>query len=747
MGVKPRGGKGGSGTSKREPARPLLPADVIQRLVTLRHSDPHSALGAHPTAKGVAVRVFRPDATKVTVIPDGGKTVEAKRIHPAGLFEAILEDLAQVVPYRYEVRYPGEKSFTLRDAYAFLPTLGDLDLHLIGEGRHERIWEKLGSHVREMNGVTGVAFAVWAPGVAGVSVVGEFNGWDGRLHPMRSLGASGVWELFVPEVPAGSVYKYEIRTASGPLPLKADPYARRTEHPPANGSIVFEPTYKFRDDAWMAARAKRDLLKQPLSIYEVHPESWRRVPEQGNRPLSWRELAQQLGDHVTALGFTHVQLMPVSEHPFSGSWGYQVTGYYASTARFGTPDDFKYFVDHMHSLGVGVLVDWVPAHFPKDAWALGRFTGEALYEHLDPRKGEHPDWGTYIFNFGRHEVKNFLVGSALYWLDEFHVDGLRVDAVASLLYLDYSRKEGEWIPNKFGGRENLEAIAFLREVNEKAHGKHPGVLMIAEESTAWGGVSRPTYVGGLGFGYKWNMGWMHDTLAYFEKDPIHRRYHHRNLTFGLLYAWSENFVLPLSHDEVVYGKKSLLDKMPGDRWQKFANLRALYGYMWAHPGKKLLFMGGELGQWNEWNANQSLDWHLLQGAEHAGLEALVKDLNRIYRGSAALWEADHESAGFEWIDADDADENVLVFQRIAPSTGKRIVVASNFAPVPRTGYRLALPAGGKWREVLNTDAKLYGGSDAGNAGELTAEAAPHHGRPWSAKVTLPPLGTVWFESP
>ena len=730
-----------------KPSGSGIPPEHLKRLLSFVHPDPHTILGAHLTKAGVVVRAFRPEATGITLLREGKPPLPMKSIDAAGLFEVKIPRLKSVFAYRLEVEYAGDKRFTIRDPYAFLPTVGELDLHLFGEGQHERLWEKLGSHPRTIDGVSGVSFAVWAPGARGVSVVGDFNRWDGRLHAMRSLGKSGIWEIFLPDVGEGAVYKYEIRTALGPIPLKADPYAQRTEVPPANGSIVFARKYRFTDDEWVRARNARPLLAQPISIYEVHPGSWRRVPAEGNRPLTWRELAVALGDYVTETGFTHIQLMPVAEHPFSGSWGYQVTGYFAPTSRFGTPDDFRWFVDHLHSRGIGVLADWVPAHFPKDAWALGRFTGEAVYEHLDPRKGEHPDWGTYIFNFGRHEVKNFLVGNALFWLDEFHLDGLRVDAVASLLYLDYSRKEGEWIPNKFGGRENMEAIALLRETNEKAHRDQPGVLMIAEESTAWGGVSRPTYAGGLGFGYKWNMGWMHDTLHYFEMDPIHRKYHHRNLTFGLLYAWSENFVLPLSHDEVVYGKKSLLGKMPGDRWQKFASLRALYGYMWAHPGKKLLFMGGEIAQGTEWNHESSIDWHLLDEADHAGVKALIRDLNTIYRKHAPLWESDHESAGFDWLDADDADENVLAFRRISPSTGKEVVCVCNFAPVPRTAYRLALPRVGTWKEILNSDAKVYGGTGMGNTGVVVAEPVPHRGKAWSASVTLPPLSTLWLESP
>ncbi|MCA1594691.1 MAG: 1,4-alpha-glucan branching protein GlgB [Acidobacteria bacterium] len=572
-------------------------------------------------------------------------------------------------PYRLRVTYPDGNSFTQRDAYAFLPTLGNFDEHFFNEGRHERVYDRLGAHVGEVGGVRGVSFAVWAPGADGVSVVGSFNNWDGRLHTMRLLGTSGIWELFVPDLEPGALYKYEIRRRGSPPFLKTDPYALYTEVPPATSSIVYESQYKFTDDDWINARDRQDHLRAPLSIYEVHPGSWRRILEEGNRSLTYRETAPALAAYCLEMGFTHVEFLPLKGHPYGGSWGYQVANYYAPTARFGTPDDFRYLIDYLHGQGVGVIMDWVPAHFPKDTWALGRFDGSALYEHLDPRLGEHPDWGTYIFNYGRNEVRNFLVANALFWINECHVDGLRVDAVASMLYLDYSRKEGDWLPNKYGGRENLEALDFIRELNTVVHRHHPGALMIAEESTAWPSVSRAVEDGGLGFDFKWNMGWMHDTLEYFKQDTLYRGQSHHNLTFGLVYAWSENFILPFSHDEVVHMKGSLLNKMFGDREKKFANLRALYGYMWAHPGKKLLFMGGELGQWREWGDDRSLDWHLLDEADHKGVQTLVRDLNRIYREEPALYEADIEPAGFEWIDADDATENVLAFMRVAPSTG------------------------------------------------------------------------------
>jgi len=718
----------------------------VERIVALVHPDPHSVLGAHPIGSALVVRAFRPEAVDVSLCIEGQRPRAMRSIDPRGLFEARVEGVGEVPSYRLVITYPNG-SYEVRDPYAFLPTLGELDLHLVSEGRHEELYDRLGARLCEIAGVSGVAFAVWAPNALGVSVVGDFNRWDGRIHQLRVLGSSGIWELFVPDLDPGTYYKFEIRTRDGRRLLKADPYARATEVPPGSASRVFKSTYRFRDHAWLEQRASVEPQRRPLSIYEVHLPSWRQVPEEANRSLSFREIAHALADYVNDMGFTHVELMPVMEHPFGGSWGYQSTGYFAPTARGGSPDDFRYFVDTLHQQGIGVLLDWVPAHFPKDDWALGRFDGTSLYEHFDPREGEHPDWGTFVFNFGRREVKNFLLASALFWLREMHTDGLRVDAVASMLYRDYSRKEGEWIPNKYGGRENLEAIDFLRELNVATHQRVPGVLMAAEESTAWPAVSRPTYVGGLGFGFKWNMGWMHDTLDYFTKDPIHRRYHHNNLTFGLLYAWSENFILPLSHDEVVHGKGSLIDKMPGDRWQKHANLRALYGYMWAHPGRKLLFMGGEIGQWREWDHHTSLDWHLLDEPDHRGLQQVVRDLNRIYRGEPALWEADSEPSSFEWIDANNADDNVIAFLRKAPTSGSAIVCVANLSPVIRGAYRVGLPRGGAYREILNTDATIYGGSGCGNGGLVVAEQTPWHGQPYSASIVVPPLATVWLQVP
>jgi 1,4-alpha-glucan branching enzyme len=606
---------------------------------------------------------------------------------------------------------------------------GELDIWLARAGRHEELWAKLGAHPVEQ----GVRFAVWAPNARYVSVVGDFNDWDSSADPLSPVDATGIWEGIVDGATTGQRYKYHLDGHE-----KADPLAFEAEVPPKTASVVFRSEYEWDDTDWVEARREREPLREPLTIYEVHAPSWR-------KGLGWRRLAEQLAPYVRDLGFTHVELLPAMHHPYSGSWGYQVTGFYAPLSTMGSPDDFRYFVDHLHANGIGVILDWVPAHFPRDEWALARFDGTALYEHADPRRGAHPDWGTLVFNLGRSEVQNFLLANALFWLREYHSDGLRVDAVASMLYLDYSRKAGEWIPNRYGGREDLEAVAFLKELNELVHAREPGVISAAEESTAWPGVSRPTYVGGLGFGFKWNMGWMHDTLGYFQHEPIHRRFHHHELTFSLVYAWNENFILPLSHDEVVHGKGSLLAKMPGDRWQQLANLRALYGFMWAHPGKKLLFMGGEFAQEAEWNETAgSLDWHLLEQREHGGVQHLVRDLNRVYRAEPALWEADFEGSGFRWVEANDADANVLAFLRLSADGSRRLICLCNFSPVPRHDYRIGLPEPGRWREVLNTDSAHYGGSGVGNLGAVEAEARPWHELPYSAEVTLPPLGVVWL---
>jgi 1,4-alpha-glucan branching enzyme len=717
----------------------------IDAIVRRDLAEPHRLLGAHADNGGVVIRTFRPDAAKVVAKPEGKEPVELELRHPGGVFEGTIEGASLPLKYELEVCYAEGGTFTLRDPYAFLPTLGEIDLYLAGEGRHEELYEKLGAHVREMEGVTGVAFAVWAPSARSVSVVGDFNSWDGRLHPMRSLGPTGIWELFVPDVPEGSRYKYEIRAKDGAILLRADPYAFAAEVPPQTASVVHKPKHEWQDQEWYDRhRVDGPPLREPMSIYEVHLGSWRLNPLEGNRSLTYLELADELADYVADMGFTHVELLPVMAHPFSGSWGYQVTSYFAPTPVFGSPDDLREFIDRLHQRGIGVILDWVPAHFPRDEFALARFDGTALYEHADPRRGAHPDWGTLVFNFGRLEVKNFLLSSALFWCREYHADGIRVDAVASMLYLDYSREEGQWVPNEFGGNEDLEAVAFLKELNETLHAREQGVISAAEESTAWPGVSRPVYLGGLGFGFKWNMGWMHDTLGYFEQDPVYRRYHHHELTFSLVYAFSENFILPLSHDEVVHGKGSLLSKMPGDKWQKLANLRALYAFMWSHPGKKLLFMGGEIAQEQEWSHERSLDWHLLEDPQHDGVRRLVRDLNRAYRDAKALWDVDFEPAGFDWLEPNDAENNVVSFMRRSQSGDHVLVAACNLSPVPRGGYRMGLPKAGRWREAINTDAEVYGGSGVGNYGGVDAEPVPWHGQPHSAELTLPPLSVVWL---
>jgi 1,4-alpha-glucan branching enzyme len=712
----------------------------IERLISGELRDPHSLIGKHPNDKAVVVRAWRPEAESVDVIVDGAVVAKLERIHDAGLFEGTVE--GKLGDYQLDVGYPGGQRFSQRDPYAFLPTIGDIDLHLAGEGTHERLWEKLGAHPMTMEGISGVAFAVWAPNARSVRVVGEFNSWDGRLHPMRSLGSSGIWELFIPDLVPGAFYKFEVVTAQGDLILKADPYAFAMENPPGNASIVYESNHTWNDSAWMKRREQSDPYGSPMSVYELHLGSWRRGDD--NRVLNYRELAPLLVEHCRDLGFTHIELMPIAEHPFTGSWGYQVSNYFAPTSRHGSPDDLRHMIDVLHQEDIGVIVDWVPAHFPKDEWALAKFDGTALYEHVDPRKGEHPDWGTLVFNYGRNEVRNFLINNALYWFEEFHIDGLRVDAVASMLYLDYSREEGEWVPNEFGGRENLEAIEFLKQLNTVVHREHPGVLMVAEESTAWPGVSRPIHLGGLGFGFKWNMGWMHDTLLYFGKDPIHRRFHHNQLTFSMMYAFSENFILPLSHDEVVHGKGSLFGKMAGDTWQRLANLRCLYAYMWAHPGKQMIFMGSEFGMEREWNHDESIDWHLLEDDRHAGLQRLVGDLNRIYKETRALWQQDFTPEGFQWIDANDADNNVISFFRTSADGNEHLVFVANLSPVPRDGFRVGLPKGGTFHEVVNTDAGPYGGGNVGNMGAVESKPVPWHGLDHSAMLTLPPLGAVWL---
>jgi 1,4-alpha-glucan branching enzyme len=708
----------------------MVTSGEIERVVAGQHHDPHSVLGAHPSGAETIIRALRPLASSVTLVLDDGRKLPMEHVQE-GVFAAVVPG-ATVPGYQLAVSYPDGPELLQDDPYRYLPTLGELDLHLIAEGRHEELWRVLGAHVRD----GGVSFAVWAPNARGVRVVGDFNFWDGRAHPMRSLGGSGVWELFVPGAGDGVRYKYSVCGRDGVWRDKADPMAFATEIPPATASVVFTSGFDWADGDWIAERATAEPVRRPMSIYEVHLGSWR-------PGLSYQELAVQLVSYVSDMGFTHVEFLPVAEHPFGGSWGYQVTSYYAPTSRFGTPDDFRLLVDALHQAGIGVLLDWVPAHFPRDEWALASFDGTPLYEHADPRRGAHPDWGTLIFDYGRTEVRNFLVANAIYWLEEFHIDGLRVDAVASMLYLDYSRADGEWTPNEYGGRENLDAISFLQEVNATCYKRVPGIVMIAEESTAWPGVTRPVHLGGLGFGFKWNMGWMHDTLSYLRHDPIHRQYHHNEMTFSLIYAFSENFILPLSHDEVVHEKGSLLGKMPGDEWRRFAGLRSLLAYMWAHPGKQLLFMGSEFGQGSEWSADNGLDWWVLDFEVHQGVQRLSRDLNHLYRSSPALWELDTASEGFGWIDAGDALGNVLSFLRFSAS-GAPVACIANFSALPHADYQIGLPSAGPWREVLNTDAIAYGGSGVGNQGLISAVEEPWHGRPASARLTLPPLGVLWL---
>jgi 1,4-alpha-glucan branching enzyme len=730
-------------------ASPDPDPDERARLLSGAHHDPHALLGAHPVPGGIVIRALRPYAKAVTVVADGMRA--ELRSGGDGLFSGVLP-LSHVPEYRLLVTYD-DVAHEVEDPYRLLPSLGELDLHLIHEGRHEELWTALGARPMTHQGVIGTRFAVWAPNARGVRVVGDFNYWDGTGYPMRSLGSSGVWELFVPGLGEGALYKFEITGPDGVRRVKADPMARRTETPPATASIVTESHHEWHDEKWLAERGRVPVHQAPFSVYEVHLPSWR-------PGLTYRQLAEQLPAYVKDLGFTHVELMPVAEHPFGGSWGYQVTSYYAPTARLGTPDDFKHLIDALHQEGIGVLMDWVPAHFPKDDWALARFDGTPLYEPADPRRAEHPDWGTFEFDFGRTEVRNFLVANAVYWLQEFHIDGLRVDAVASMLYLDYSREDGQWAPNAFGGRENLDAVAFLQEMNATCYRRCPGIVTIAEESTAWDGVTRATHhtgpggfggFGGLGFGLKWNMGWMHDTLEYISHEPVHRKYHHHEMTFAMVYAYSENYVLPISHDEVVHGKQALVSKMPGDWWQQRAGTRAYLGFMWAHPGKQLLFMGQEFAQGAEWSHESGPDWWLLDPAytaahDHAGVRDLVRDLNRHYLAAPALWQQDTVPEGFGWIEAHAGDDNVFAFLRYDVD-GRPLASVSNFSPVVRRGYRIGLPdtRADSWKETLNTDATGYGGSGVGNPEPLVPEAVAHQGRPVSVLLTLPPLATIWLE--
>jgi 1,4-alpha-glucan branching enzyme len=723
--------------------------DKVSRLVEGRSENPFELLGPHEVVeagrRALAVRAFLPDSSQAWVLDaNQGSPRPMRRIHPAGIYEAIcpMNEKTNSKHYLLQVADQRGNRSTLHDPYAFPHLLSDYDLYLFGEGRHWRSYDKLGAQLRTIDGVDGVNFAVWAPNATSVSIIGDFNGWDNRRHVMGKHIPSGFWELFVPGLGEGTLYKYSIRDNEQVLE-KADPYGFAAEVPPRTASRVADLNrYHWHDDKWLAERTAHNALDKPMSFYEVHLGSWRRPGDDHSRYLSYRELAHDLVDYAKNMGFTHIELLPVSEHPFSGSWGYQTIGHYAPTSRYGTPQDFMYFIDHCHQGGLGVILDWVPAHFPRDAHGLRLFDGSALYEHADPRQGEHKDWGTLIFNYGRHEVSNFLLSNALFWLDKYHLDGLRVDAVASMIYLDYSRNEGEWVPNKYGGRENIEAIDFLKELNIQTHLQYPGVLTIAEESTAWTGVSRPTYVGGLGFSLKWNMGWMNDTLRYMRHEAIHRKYHHDELTFSLIYAFHENFVLPLSHDEVVHGKGSLLDQVPGDLWQKFANLRMLFSYMWTHPGKKLLFMGGEFGQWNEWNYDTSLQWDLLRWESHQGLQKCVSDLNHLYQREPALHEIDFEHQGFEWIDCHNADDSVLSYVRRAKNPSDFLVVVSNFTPVVRRGHRLGVPERCWYEEIFSSDSSFYSGSNVGNYPGIMADEQPSHGRPASISLTLPPLATV-----
>ncbi|HEY5753180.1 MAG TPA: 1,4-alpha-glucan branching protein GlgB [Chthoniobacterales bacterium] len=724
-------------------ATTILSPHDFHLLASAMHHDPFSVLGRHTVDGGEVIRVLRPEAKEIQVVSEEDTTqvFPTERIGDPGIFEAFIDETAELGAYKLRITTWDDVSFEIVDPYSFGRVLGEVDTHLFAEGNHYEIYKKLGAHIREVGGYWGVTFAVWAPNASRVSVVGEFNGWDGRVYPMRKI-ESGIWEIFIPGLGEGVHYKFEVRSAYGHLQLKSDPFAFYGQHGRETASMVFDINrFTWSDDEWMEKRKSVEWQKRPVSIYEVHLGSWQRVVEEGNRFLSYIEAADRLIEYVVEMGFTHIEFLPLAEHPFDGSWGYQVTGYYAITSRFGNPDEFRHFVNRAHQRGIGIIMDWVPGHFPKDAFGLARFDGTGLYEHEDPRQGEHRDWGTLIFNYGRNEVRNFLIGNALFLLDEYHIDGLRVDAVASMLYLDYSRKEGEWVPNAYGGRENLEAIYFMKRFNEVCYEKFPGIMTMAEESTSWPGVSRPTYLGGLGFGFKWNMGWMHDFLVYMSKEPVHRRYHQGQVTFSLLYAFHEHFVLVLSHDEVVHGKGSLIAKMPGDDWQKFANLRMFFGWMWAHPGKKLLFQGGEFGQWAEWNHGQSLDWHLCGAPLHAGLKNLVQHLNHLYKEEPAFYELDDTWEGFDWIDFHDADNSVVAFLR-RDKSGGIIIFVVNATPVPRFSYRVGAPFAGFYREVLNTDAEAYGGSNIGNYGGFHTEAIAWQGRDYSLNLNLPPLATI-----
>jgi 1,4-alpha-glucan branching enzyme len=720
----------------------------LKELLSGNFADPFSLLGAHPASvegiEGLIVRAFLPGAKSVFIEdlkPEN--EIAAHATDKKGLFEATISGVKDIFPYHLKVDFGSGITARFYDCYSFLPVLSDYDLYLFGQGNNYKIYEKLGAHIYKHQGVSGVLFAVWAPSASRVSVVGDFNQWDGRRNQMRNRGPSGIWELFIPHLKADLLYKFEIRTSEGIILTKADPFAFRFEQRPKTAAIVYElDKYQWNDQAWISKRAGIDYLRHPMAIYEVHLGSWKRKPEEENRWLTYREAADELIPYVKEMGFNFIEFLPLAEHPFDGSWGYQVTGYYAATSRHGLPEDLMYLIDRCHNEGIGVILDWVPAHFPRDSYALEYFDGTHLFEHEDPRQGEQQDWDTLIFNYGRKEVGNFLIANALFWLDKYHFDGLRIDAVASMLYLDYSRKEGEWIPNKFGGRENLEAIEFLKKMNTKVYEQFPGVMTIAEESTAWPGVTLPVHLGGLGFMFKWNMGWMHDMLTFMSKDPLYRRYHMDMLTFALLYAFHENFLLPLSHDEVVHGKSSLLSKMPGDDWQKFANLRLLLGYMYGEPGKKLIFMGGEFGQRWEWDHDKTLQWELLKYESHNGLKSFVKELNRLYHSEPALYESDNDHSGFEWIDFRDADSSVVSFIRKARSGREHLVFVFNFTPSPRIDYRVGVPNPGFYKELINSDASCFGGSNMGLGGGIEADHIQWHGRPFSLNLLLPPLAML-----
>jgi 1,4-alpha-glucan branching enzyme len=735
-----------------------LAREEIERLLRAEHSDPFSVLGPHVVDGTTVVRVLRPGAARVEVLQPTRQAVAATMLDPAGFFEASLPPGRDAIAYRLRVTYP-TGSAEIEDPYAFPSLLGDLDLHLIAEGTHYQQYEKLGAHLRthKFQNAKGVHFAVWAPNARRVSVVGDFNQWDGRVHPMR-FHPPGIWEIFLPGLDEGEIYKYEILSRAAGCQLKADPYGFFAEVRPKSGSVVFDLSrYQWQDGGWQEARSARNRLEAPIAVYEIHLGSWRRKAISDGADaglLNYRELADQLIPYVVEMGFTHVELLPVMEHPFDGSWGYQTIGYFAATSRFGTPADFMYFVDRCHQANIGVILDWTPGHFPKDGHGLGFFDGTHLYEHADPRQGEQPDWGTLVFNYGRNEVQSFLLSNALFWLGVYHLDGLRVDAVASMLYLDYSRKPGEWIPNRYGGRENLEAVAFLKRLNEVVHQLQPGCVTIAEESTAWPAVTRPTYLGGLGFDLKWNMGWMHDTLSYMSLDPIHRKFHHNQITFSIIYAFSENFLLPLSHDEVVHMKGSLINKMPGDSWRQFANLRLMYAYMFAHPGKKLLFMGAEMAQRAEWKFAGQLEWPLLEHESHRGIQRLLQHLNHVYRTERSLHEVDFEWSGFQWLECNDADHSVLSFLRksrpmLQPDDSEtppeELLVVCNFTPLVREAYRIGVPQPGRYREILNTDSNSYWGSNVGNQGSVEARQVAHNGWPCSISLTLPPLAAIYFK--